>query len=98
MCAPGKNHQIMFRWWSVLPRNRACLIVFLGALAALSVQTSSAQPPIGAGACKCRANSQNYVEGQTTCLSLNGRNDTYRCAKVQNVTSWKKIIDGCPQS
>jgi hypothetical protein len=89
----------MFRWWSALRRER---IALLGACAALAAPflpgASLAQPPIGSGACQCRAEGQSYIEGQTACLRLNGQSDTYRCEKVQNVTSWKKIVDGCPQS
>jgi hypothetical protein len=48
--------------------------------------------------CQCRAEGRMLEEGQTICMRVNGRSDTYRCERVQNVTSWRKIIDGCPQS
>lgn len=46
--------------------------------------------------CTCRANGQNYQEGQVACLRLPTGSFAARCAKVLNNTSWEKTGEACP--
>lgn len=48
--------------------------------------------------CTCRANGQDYPEGQLTCIRLSSGSYIARCGKVLNNTSWIKVTDGCPQA
>lgn len=48
--------------------------------------------------CTCRANGQNYAEGQLACIHLPSGSYIARCGKVLNNTSWVKVSDGCPQA
>jgi len=44
--------------------------------------------------CTCRANGQSYHEGTIMCI----RGKLSRCEMNQNVTSWKVIVDTCPEA
>lgn len=49
--------------------------------------------PAGAGPeCKCRADGQQYSQGQILCL----RGKLQRCEMALNNSSWKVIADICP--
>jgi hypothetical protein len=48
--------------------------------------------------CTCRANGQDYPEGQLACIRLSSGSYVARCGKVLNNTSWIKVSDGCPQA
>ena len=44
--------------------------------------------------CKCRANGQQYSQGQILCI----RGKLSRCEMFINNPSWKVITDSCPQA
>jgi hypothetical protein len=44
--------------------------------------------------CKCRANGQDYRQGQVLCIMAKLR----RCEMFLNNTSWKIVADSCPQA
>jgi len=48
--------------------------------------------------CTCRANGQDYNEGQIICIRLPSGAQLSRCERVLNNTSWKKMGDGCPSA
>jgi len=49
--------------------------------------------PAGAGPeCKCRAEGQQYSQGQILCI----RGKLQRCEMALNNSSWKVIADICP--
>lgn len=51
--------------------------------------------PAAAGPfCTCRANGQDYRQGQILCI----RGKLSRCEMNQNVTSWKVLADTCPEA
>jgi hypothetical protein len=51
-----------------------------------------------AGVCQCRAQNQIYDEGVTVCLKMPQGMQLMECVRELNVTSWKKVQDGCPQA
>jgi hypothetical protein len=57
-----------------------------------------AGPPIGSGSCQCRAQNKAYNQGETVCLKMPQGLQLVQCVRDLNVTSWKKIQDGCPQA
>jgi hypothetical protein len=57
-----------------------------------------AGPPIGSGSCQCKAQNQTYDQGQIACLKFPQGMQLVQCVRDLNVTSWKKIQDGCPQA
>lgn len=48
--------------------------------------------------CTCRANGQDFTEGQIACIRLPEGSYLARCGKVLNNTSWVRISDACPQA
>jgi hypothetical protein len=57
-----------------------------------------AGPPIGSGSCQCKAQNKMYDQGQTVCLKMPQGMQLVQCIRDLNVTSWKKIQDGCPNA
>ncbi len=57
-----------------------------------------AGPPIGSGACQCRAQNKTFNQGETVCLKMPQGMQLVQCIRDLNVTSWKKIQDGCPNA
>jgi hypothetical protein len=62
------------------------------------VPAAFAGPPIGSGNCQCKAQNKMYNQGQTVCLKMPQGMQLVQCIRDLNVTSWKKIQDGCPNS
>jgi hypothetical protein len=56
--------------------------------------TQRALPVQSAAECTCRALGTNFVVGSEACIN----NARMRCVMEQNVTSWKRVQDSCPQS
>ena len=51
--------------------------------------------PVSAGeGCKCRANGQAFEQGMLMCI----RGALSRCSMNQNVPTWAKLSDTCPES
>ncbi|KQS93808.1 MULTISPECIES: hypothetical protein [unclassified Rhizobium] len=77
---------------------RAPLMATLAlALAGLTAGVSSAAPP-DAG-CTCRKRDGTKAElGQMTCIRVG--DDVYlaRCEMALNVTTWRRLRDGCPEA
>ncbi|NJR14089.1 MAG: hypothetical protein HC779_07980 [Phyllobacteriaceae bacterium] len=44
------------------------------------------------------ADGKIFIEGDIVCLRMPQGLQMVRCSKVQNVTSWRKVQDGCPQA
>jgi hypothetical protein len=44
--------------------------------------------------CKCRANGQEFAQGQVLCIMAK----LQRCEMFLNNSSWKVIADSCPQT
>lgn len=49
--------------------------------------------------CTCRSPTGDPRPlGTDICMTADGAPATYRCSMVQNLTSWQKLRDGCPQA
>ncbi len=46
--------------------------------------------------CKCRNRGVMFELGQTSCLRVDGGSYLARCEMKLNVSSWTKILEGCP--
>jgi hypothetical protein len=68
------------------------------ALVAVLSTPAFAGPPIGSGSCQCKAQNKMYDQGQTVCLKMPQGMQLVQCIRDLNVTSWKKIHDGCPNA
>ena len=53
-----------------------------------------AMPVQSRSECTCRAKGAEFVVGTEACIN----NARMRCVMEQNVTSWRRMDDGCPQS
>jgi hypothetical protein len=78
--------------------DRRLTALFAMCAAALLPVTAAAQPQNANIECYCRAEGREFREGTSKCLNMSGRQAFYRCEKVQNVTSWKKLSEGCPEA
>jgi hypothetical protein len=69
-----------------MPRAAALAVLLLPLLAGTA-----------AADCTCRApDGSARALGERICMSPDGAPATFRCSMVQNVTSWRKVADGCP--
>lgn len=57
-----------------------------------------AGPPIGSGSCQCKAENRMFSQGETVCLKMPQGMHLAKCVRDLNVTSWKKLQDGCPNA
>lgn len=48
--------------------------------------------------CTCRLAGASLPHGTVACIRLDGHASLYRCDKALNVSSWRKVSDGCPVS
>ena len=48
--------------------------------------------------CQCLANGHTFHHGELTCLQLPSGPELAQCDMVLNISSWKKIQDGCPEA
>ena len=46
--------------------------------------------------CKCRNRGVMFELGETSCLRVDGGSYLARCEMKLNVSSWTKILEGCP--
>jgi hypothetical protein len=72
--------------------------LFAITLVAVLSTPAFAGPPIGSGNCQCKAQNKMYDQGQTVCLKMPQGMQLVQCIRDLNVTSWKKIQDGCPNA
>jgi hypothetical protein len=72
--------------------------LFAIALVAVLSAPAFAGPPIGSGNCQCKAQNKMFNQGQTVCLKMPQGMQLVQCVRDLNVTSWKKIQDGCPNA
>jgi hypothetical protein len=64
----------------------------------LALLAAAAAGPAAAD-CTCRSPTGDPRPlGADICMTADGAPATYRCSMVQNLTSWRKIRDGCPQA
>lgn len=67
------------------------------ALAGLSAGVTIAAPPDAR--CTCRKRDGTKAElGQTTCIRVGGDVYLARCEMALNVTTWRRLQDGCPEA
>lgn len=76
--------------------DRRILLGMIAAVAALlAAEIGYAAPPDSRCSCRNRDGSK-YELGQVACLRVDGRAYLARCEMELNVTTWKKLRDGCP--
>jgi hypothetical protein len=68
-----------------------CATVLLATLATLPSDRASAD-------CTCRLPGETVPLGTVACLSPGGRPGLYECAMNLNITSWRRVADGCPSA
>jgi hypothetical protein len=73
------------------------MVALVSALAGLSPSVSLAAPPDAA--CTCRNRDGSKLElGQTACIRVGDVAYLARCEMDLNVTTWRKLRDGCPEA
>ena len=70
---------------------RALVVTALGTLPAI------AAPPDAGCTCRNRDGSK-YELGQTACIRVDDKSYLARCEMDLNVTTWRKLRDGCPEA
>ncbi|APG84214.1 hypothetical protein [Sinorhizobium americanum] len=65
------------------------------AAAAMVAESAAASPPDRRCTCRNRDGTK-YELGQTACIRVGGISYMARCEMNLNVTTWKKVRDGCP--
>lgn len=75
--------------------GRTILWGMTAAVAFLAAAESLAAPPDHGCTCRNRDGSK-YELGQVACLRVDGGTYLARCEMNLNVTTWKKLRDGCP--
>ncbi|NRP73422.1 hypothetical protein ILFOPFJJ_04326 [Ensifer psoraleae] len=78
-----------------MERLRVMLIATLGLAAIMAAGSVLAAPPDARCTCRNRDGSK-YELGQTACIRVGGISYLARCEMNLNVTTWKKLRDGCP--
>lgn len=71
------------------------LAVIAAVVALTAAGEAFAAPPDADCTCRNRDGSK-YELGQTACLRVDGTSYLARCEMNLNVTTWKKLRDGCP--
>lgn len=73
------------------------MIAVVSVLSGLIPAVSLAAPPDAA--CTCRMRDGSKLElGQTACIRVGDVAYLARCEKDLNVTTWRKLRDGCPEA
>lgn len=65
-------------------------------LAGFAVLLAAASP--AAADCTCRLAGASLPHGSVACIRLDGHASLYVCDKALNVSSWRKLSEGCPVS
>ncbi|HEV7307666.1 hypothetical protein [Ensifer sp.] len=79
-----------------MTKGRTILLGMTAAVATLlAVSVARAGPPDHDCTCRNRDGSK-YELGQVACLRVDGSAYMARCEMNLNVTTWKKLRDGCP--
>nr|WP_234818606.1 hypothetical protein [Sinorhizobium fredii] len=65
------------------------------AAAAMVAESAAASPPDRRCTCRNRDGAK-YELGQVACIRVGGISYMARCEMDLNVTTWKKVRDGCP--
>ncbi|MGH6809613.1 MAG: hypothetical protein ACREEJ_22610 [Ensifer adhaerens] len=76
-------------------RRRRPLAVIAAVVALVAADVGYASPPDTRCTCRNRDGSK-YALGQVACLRVGGISYLARCEMNLNVTTWKKLRDGCP--
>ncbi|NVD38543.1 hypothetical protein HT585_06735 [Ensifer sp. HO-A22] len=76
-------------------RRRMALAVVAAVVALVAADVGYAAPPDTRCTCRNRDGSK-YELGQTACLRVDGTSYLARCEMNLNVTTWKKLREGCP--
>lgn len=71
------------------------MAVIAAVVALTAAGDAFAAPPDADCTCRNRDGSK-YELGQTACLRVDGTSYLARCEMNLNVTTWKKLRDGCP--
>lgn len=88
--------------WSITSIAAMCAVAALAAAPPACAQ-APAGPTIDGNTglpipCRCRYAGRTYELGETVCLALPEGRKRARCARVDNVTSWTVISEGCDVS
>ncbi|MCA1403084.1 hypothetical protein I6F26_00515 [Ensifer sp. IC3342] len=78
-----------------MKRLRAMPIAILSLAAIMAAGSVLAAPPDRRCTCRNRDGSI-YELGQTACIRVGGISYLARCEMNLNVSTWKKLRDGCP--
>ncbi|MFD2343577.1 hypothetical protein [Sinorhizobium terangae] len=78
-----------------MKRLRAMPIATLSLAAIMAAGGVLAAPPDARCTCRNRDGSK-YEIGQTACIRVGGISYLARCEMNLNVSTWKKLRDGCP--
>ena len=73
------------------------LVVLVSVFAGMFSTLSFASPPDARCTCRNRDGS-NLELGQTVCIRIGDMAYLARCEMELNVTTWRKIRDGCPEA
>jgi len=84
-------------YYDVIMRDRRgrLLAVIAAVVTLVAADAGFAAPPDTRCTCRNRDGSK-YELGQTACLRVDGNAYLARCEMNLNVTTWKKLRDGCP--
>jgi len=73
------------------------MVTLVSAFAGMLQAVSLAAPPDAV--CTCRNRDGSKLElGQTACIRVGDVAYLARCEKDLNVTTWRKLRDGCPEA
>lgn len=93
------TRRLVFLYYTPLMKSVPALLMvaLVSALAGLSPSVSLAAPPDAA--CTCRNRDGSKLElGQTACIRVGDAAYLARCEMDLNVTTWRKLRDGCPEA
>jgi hypothetical protein len=83
------------RYAQSMERRHAKWIATLS-LAVAAASVAAAHPDLR---CTCRnRDGTKYELGQTACIRVGGASYLARCEMELNVTTWRKLRDGCPEA
>ncbi|MEO0543982.1 MAG: hypothetical protein AAFY99_09215 [Pseudomonadota bacterium] len=70
-------------------------VIFITILMAWNSAAYAQSSHLKLGDCTCRYQGADFIEGQTICAKISGKEVTMQCGRVLNNTSWKRLKEGC---
>ena len=94
-----RTGRLAFLYYTLLMKSVPALLMaaLVSAIAGTGPAASFAAPPDAQ--CTCRNRDGSKLElGQTACIRVGDIAYLARCEKELNVTTWRKLRDGCPEA